>query len=412
MKVHGPMELRTALSLLGCCIALSLSSCSRGSVKAGAATATPAVAVRAVPVTVADVPLEIAAIGNVEAIASVDVKSRVTAPVLRVHFVEGQDVRKDDILFELDPETYRRQIAEIEANVAKDSANEKQAEANIGKDEAMLKNAQAIAGRASQLAKEGIFSREQTEQLVSNADAANAALQADRAALESAKAAAQADRARLEQTRLLLSYTQIRAPLAGRAGAIAVKQGNLAKENDTTLVTILQTSPIYVSFSVPEDLLPEVRRHQASDRLAVTAMAADNSESGGVLSFIDNTVDAATGTIRLKASFENAGRALWPGQFVKVRARLGVERKRLLVPSRTVQTGPEGKYVWVVSPSDSSVSMRNIEVLRNYTPQGQAEQAVTGAGLAQGEQVVSEGQLHLAPGAHVRMLAPNAGPAT
>jgi multidrug efflux system membrane fusion protein len=364
-----------------------------------------------VSAVIGDSPLEISSIGNVEAMASVDVKSRVTAPVIRVQFREGQDVSKDDVLFELDPETYNRQIAEIEANIAKDAANEKQATANITKDEVMLKNAQLIANRGRQLAKEGIFSQEQTDQVISNADAANASLEADRAALESAKAAGKADRARLEQTKLLLTYTEIRAPISGRAGAIAVKPGNLAKENDTTLVTILQTSPIYVSFSVPEDLLPQVRRHQSSGSLAVKALSSDNRESTGTLSFIDNSVDATTGTIRLKASFENADRILWPGQFVNVRARLAMEQNRILVPSRSVQTGPEGKYVWVVSPSDSSVAMRNVQVLRNYTAPGQEEQAVIGSGLEQGEKVVSEGQLRLSPGAHVRLLAPSAAPA-
>lgn len=405
----------TAVVALCCGITVSFVSCSRGGLKGGSPDAVPAVAVRAVSATSSDVPLEIAAIGNVEAISSVDVKSRVTAPVLAVHFSEGQDIGKDDPLFDLDPETYNRQIAEIEANIARDTANERQARANIAKDEVTLKNAQLIADRGTQLVKEGIFSREQTEQLVSNADAAKASLEADRAALESAGAAAKADRARLEQTTLLLAYTHIHAPISGRAGAIAVKQGNLAKENDTTLVTILQTSPIYVSFSVPEDLLPEVRRYQTSGSLAVTAISSDNSETTGVLSFIDNSVDTATGTIRLKSSFENTPRLLWPGQFVNVRARLSMERNRILVPSRTVQTGPDGKYVWVVSPSDSSVSMRNVHVLRNYTPAGrsgqtQPEQAVIGDGLKAGEQVVSEGQLHLAPGAHVRLLAPNPAP--
>jgi membrane fusion protein, multidrug efflux system len=386
---------------------LSVISCSRGDVKAGTAAAPPAISVRAVSASVSDAPVEVAGIGNVEAISSVDVKSRVTAPVVRVHFSEGQDVAKDDLLFDLDPETYNRQLAEIEANIARDAANEKQADANIAKDQVVLKNAQLIANRGTQLAKEGIFSKEQTEQVVSNADAANASLEADRAALESAKAAQKADRARLQQTTLLLGYTQIRAPISGRAGAIAVKQGNLAKENDTTLVTILQTTPIYVSFSVPENLLPEVRRYQAAGSLAVKAVTSDNKESSGVLSFIDNTVDTSTGTIRMKASFENTARALWPGQFVNVRARLSMEHNRVLVPSRTVQTGPDGKYVWVINPSDSAVSMRNVQVLRNYTPPDQPEQAVIGDGLKTGEQVVSEGQLHLAPGSHVRLLAPN-----
>jgi multidrug efflux system membrane fusion protein len=185
---------------------------------------------------------------------------------------------------------------------------------------------------------------------------------------------------------------------------MAAKEGTMVKENDTTLVTLLQISPIYVSFSVPEDVLPEVRRYQASGSLAVSVIAPDKRESRGALSFIDNTVDTSTGTIRLKSTFENADRALWPGQFVNVRARLSTEHNRILIPSQAVQTGPDGKYVWVVSP-DSSASMRKVQVLRNYTPPGQTEQAVIGEGIKPGEKVVLEGQLRLSPGAHVRPLA-------
>jgi multidrug efflux system membrane fusion protein len=388
-------------------VAIFAIGCSRGSVKADANSSPAPVAVRVVTARAADSPLEIAAIGNVEAIASIDVKSRITAPVVRVHFSEGQEVMKDELLFELDTETYNRQIAEIEANISKDAATAKQSEANIAKDEVTLRNTLLIADRSKQLRKEGILSQEQTELAVTNADAANASREADRAALESAKAAEKADRARLEQTRLLLGFTSIRAPIGGRAGAIAAKEGSLVKENDTTLVTILQTSPIYVSFSIPEDSLAEVRRHQASAPLPVNAVTSNTKAAAGKLSFIDNTVDSATGTIRLKALFENTDRALWPGEFVNVKATLGVERDRILVPSRTVQTGPDGKYVWVVKPSDSSASMRKVQVLRNYTPAGLAEQAVIADGLKQGEQVVSEGQLRLAPGAHVRLLAAN-----
>jgi multidrug efflux system membrane fusion protein len=388
-------------------VSLCAISCSRGGASSSASTAPPAVLVRAVSATSSDVPLEIAAIGKVEAIASVDIKSRVTAPVLRVNFSEGQEVKDGALLFDLDPETYRRQIVEMEANIAKDVAAEKQAEASIAKDEITLKNAQAIADRGTQLSKEGIFSREQTEQVVSNADAAKASIVADRAAVESAKAAENADRARLEQTRLFLDYTRIYAPISGVAGAIAIKRGNLAKENDTTLVTILQTAPIYVAFSIPEDLLPDVRRYNASNPLIVSAVSADHRESSGSLSFIDNTVDTTTGTIRLKASFDNRQRALWPGQFVNVSARLNMEHGRVLVPSRAVQTGPEGKYVWVINPSDSVAAMRSVQVLRNYTPEGQPEQAVIGSGLKPGERVVSEGQLHLAPGVRVQLMTPN-----
>lgn len=383
-------------------------ACSPASHVASGPAALPPVAVRVVPATASDVPLEIAAIGNVEAIATVDVKARITAPVLRVNFQEGQDVRKGELLFELDPEIYNRQITELEANVLKDTASEKQSAANIEKDQATLKNLQTLADRGGKLLKEGIFSREQNDLAVSNADAAKAALDADRAALESAKATEAADRSRLAQMKLSLSYTKIFAPIAGRAGAIQVKQGNLAKENDTTLVTLLQISPIYVSFSVPENFLPEVRKYDAQRPLTVSVIAADNSAASGTLRFIDNSVDATTGTIKLKAAFENSHRNLWPGQFVNVHAQLNVEHGRVLIPSQTIQTGPDGKYVWVMKP-DATAVMRPVQVLRNFTPPGLPEQAVVGSGLAAGESVVSEGQLRLAPGSHVRVLKPNTG---
>jgi multidrug efflux system membrane fusion protein len=391
-------------------LALASAACTGGGARADSPKGDAPVTVRAVSAVTADVPLEISAIGNVEAVSTVDIKSRVTAPVLSVHFGEGQDVHRGELLFDLDPEVYNRQIAEIEANIARDVANQQQAEANITKDQATLRNAQSIAERGRQLSSAGIFSREQTEQVTSNAESANATLEADRAGVGSAKAAEQADRARLEQIKLQLGYTKIYAPIAGRAGAILIKPGNLAKENDTPLVTILQISPIYVSFSIPEDLLPQVRQYGASHPLAVTAIGADKVTSEGQLGFIDSSVDTTTGTIKLKATFDNARRVLWPGQFANVRARLSLEHNRVLVPARTVQTGPQGKYVWIVNSADSTASMRNIQVLRTYVAPDQTEQAVVGSGLAAGEQVISEGQMRLAPGAHVRLLSANSAP--
>jgi membrane fusion protein, multidrug efflux system len=367
----------------------------------------PAVAVRVVPAVTKDIPLDIASIGNVEAIASVDVKSRLAGQVAKVNFTEGQDVKAGQLLFEIDREPLLRQIAELEANVARDVAQEKQALANVAKDEAMLKSDQAKAERALKLAKEGIFSKEQTETLVSAADSSQASLDADHAAVESARAAKRADEAKLNQTKLQLGYTEIAAPMSGRAGAIAIKQGNLVKDNDTTLVTILQTTPIYVSFSVPEQLLPQVRQYNGQRPLVVEAVAADNSAVQGKLEFIDNTVDTTTGTIKLKASFDNTARKLWPGQFVNVRARLDVEQGRVVVPARTVQSGPQGKYVWVMN-SDETVAMRPVQVLRNYTVAGAQDQAVIGSGLKPGETVISEGQMLLMPGAKVRVLKPKA----
>jgi multidrug efflux system membrane fusion protein len=402
----------SSVFLCGCLLGLSACSQSNSDVSAAGVPNLPPVAVRAVTAIAATVPLDVNGIGNVEAITSVDVKSRITAPVLRVNFQEGQNVQQGELLFELDPEVYNRQIAELEANIAKDVANEKQSQANIEKDQATLKNAESVAERGKQLLKQGIFSREQTDQVVANADAAKASLDADLAGLESAKAAQGADRARLAQTKLSLSFTKIYAPISGRAGAVQVKAGNLAKENDAALVTLLQINPIYVSFSLPENLLPEVRRFNAGHALEVSAKLSDGTVAIGKLTFIDNTVDTTTGTIKLKASFDNPQQKLWPGQFVNVQARLDTEENRILIPSQTVENGPQGKYVWVMNPVDNTAAMRPVDVLRTYSPPHQPEQAVIASGLQPGEMVISEGQMRLAPGAHVRLLHASANAAS
>lgn len=361
--------------------------------------------VRAVPAVAADVPLDVSAVGNVEAMSSVDVKSRVAGQVLRVAFEEGQSVEKGQLLFEIDPEPLERQIAELQADVSKDDALEQQARANLAKDQATLKQTSAAADRGVELQKEGIFSKEQTEQVVATNESTQASIAADQAAIISAVASSKADRARLAQTQLQLTYTKITAPISGRAGAISVKAGNLIKDNDAALVTLLQISPIYVTFGLPEQLLTDVRSYQAKQPLIIQASPANSDTAAtGKLKFIDNSVDATTGTIKLKAEFPNTDHALWPGQFVNVQARLSLERNRIIVPSRTVQTGPQGKYVWVMDAAAKTVAIRPVEVLRNYTPPKAAEEAVIGSGLTPGEMVISEGQMRLAPGMKVRLL--------
>lgn len=378
-------------------------SCNRDAASK-APNAPPPQAVRVIQATSADVPLEIAAIGYVEANSTVEVKARVTAPVVRVHFAEGQDVKQGQLLFELDAEPFRRQIAEIEANIARDVALARQAEANIARDQATWKNLDSVATRTLQLQKEGILSPQQADQAVTSADAAQASVDAGRAAVESARAAEKADRARLTEARMFLDYTNVTAPISGRAGVISTKQGSLAKQYDNTLVTLLETAPVQVSFSVSEDFLPQVRRYNSQKPLTITAIAADGRSSSGVLNFIDNSVDTTTGGIRLKALFANTDRILWPGQFVNVRARLNLEQDRVLISTQAVQTGPSGKYVWIFNPADATVAMRDVEVLRLYSPPGQREQSVIGSGLRAGESVISEGQKRLTPNAKVRIL--------
>ncbi|HEX4227594.1 MAG TPA: efflux RND transporter periplasmic adaptor subunit [Bryobacteraceae bacterium] len=395
--------MRYLLTLSTLIVFVFLTACGSKQAKQGM-PAFPPVAVRAVAAVSSNVPLVVSAIGNVEALTSVDVKSQVAGQILAVHFAQGQEVQKGQLLFEIDPETYNRQLTEQEAELARDAALEAQSKANVEKDAAMLKSAKAQADRAVSLAKDGIFSTEQTEQLVATSESDQAALDADRAAVDSEAAAVVADRAKIAETRLQLTYTGIVAPITGRAGAINLQPGNLVKDNDTNaMVTILEDSPIYVDFSVPEQLLPEVRKYDAMHPLLVTAVVNGKSADGR-LDFIDNTVDTTTGTIKLKAKFNNSDRMLWPGQFVDVHAQLNIEPDRVVVPNRTVQTGPDGGYVWVMNPANSTVAMRPVHVERTFKENGD-ELAVVSTGLQPGEMVISEGQMRLMPGAKVHVMA-------
>jgi multidrug efflux system membrane fusion protein len=391
-------HLVAAAALLGSAL-FGLVGCSSGGSK-GPAFAMGPVAVRAVSASSSNVPLDLSAIGNVQALSTVDVKARVAGQIKSVHFQEGQDVRAGDVLFELDQTPFLDAIHEAEANLARDIALTAQAKANVVKDQAMLKSAQAQADRAQALEREGIFSKEQTETIVATSESNQATLAADQAAVTSSDAAVRADRARLEDAKLQLSYTTIRAPISGRTGAIQIRPGNLVKDNDATLVTLLQTQPIYVSFSVPQQQLPEIRRYNAERPLEVIALPGGEAQETGKLNFIDNAVDLNTGTIKLKAVFANPKHRLWPGQFVNVKAQLSIEPDRVVVPTQTIETGPNGKYVWVMA-SDSSVSMRPVNVLRDW-----GDKSVIGSGLQAGEMVITEGQMRLAPGAKVHVLKP------
>lgn len=407
-KYISPLKL-SAIAVSAAALVFFLAACGpkKKEMSPMAAIMMQAAPVRAVPVVASDVPLDTSSVGNAEAISSVDVKSQVAGQILNVYFQPGQNVEKGQLLFQIDPEPLQRQIAQINADLVKDAALEQQARANVAKDEAMLKQTQAAAQRGLALEKEGIFSKEQTEQLVASNGSNLAALNADKAAVESAVATTKADRARLAQTQLQLSYTKITAPISGRAGAIAIKPGNLVKENDATLVSILQISPIYVSFSLSQQLLPELQKYSKASPLMVRAEAdGGTTTETGTLKFIDNTVDTTTGTINLKAEFPNKSRALWPGEYVNVKTQLNVERDRIIVPTRTVENGPNGKYVWVVNTTNDTVTMRPINVERNYKPANGAEQAVIASGLKPGEMVVSEGQMRLMPGVKVRLLKP------
>ena len=390
---------------------LPLTSCNGVVAKTNAA-ATEAIPVRAVRAVSEDVPLEIAAIGNVEAMNSVDVKSRVAGQIDRVVFAEGQSVNRGQLLFSIDREALDRQIVEEKANLERDAAMEQQARAVIARDAATEKQSQSEADTARQLGSLGVIAGQRVSQLVTTSESSHAALHADQAALEAAASSTRVDRARLAETQLQLRFTDVVAPISGRAGVVTVKAGNMVRDNETTLVTLRQLAPIYVTFGIPEQSLAEVRRLNAAGQLAVEANtetanagASGNARDlvkGGRLVFIDNTVDATTGTIRLKAVFPNTDDALWPGEFVHVRLRLGMETGKTVVPESSVQNGLDGNYVWLVQ--SGAVSIAPVTVLRTYRPPSGPEEAIIGSGIRSGYMVVTEGQLRLTAGATVALL--------
>lgn len=376
-----------------------LAGCTKPASKGAAAKQRPAAAVRVAKVERRDVPFELRAIGNVEAMSQVAVKSRVAGQLMKAHVQDGAEVKEGDLLFEIDPLPFIESVRAAEATLARDVAAERQAQAAIARAEAQLVNARAQAQRYSALFREGVGAKEQMDQYTTAADAQVAQVNAERAALESARAAMKADEARLTEAKLELSYTKIHAPASGRAGFLAIRPGNLVKENDTAaMVTILQTAPVWVSFAIPEAHLGSIRQESAGRRLPVRAFDdAGGSQASGWLDVIDNAVDMATGTIKLKARFENAGRTLWPGQFVNVVMQLRTDHGALAVPNQALQDGPEGRYVWVVD--QGMAKMRRVESARV-----QDGMAVVRDGLSEGETVITFGQLGVRDGVPVRIL--------
>jgi multidrug efflux system membrane fusion protein len=359
-----------------------------------------------VPVTVAtvthkNVPLQIDMIGNVEAYSTITVKAQVGGELTVVHFREGDYVKAGDLLFTIDPRPLRAMLNQTEANLAKDEAALGQAEANLVRDTAQQKYAHSQAERYGRLLQAGIVSKDQSEQMGSNADALAAAVNADEAAVRSARAAVVASKATLENSRVQLEYTTIRSAINGRTGNIMVKQGNIVAANTVDLTTINQVEPIYVTFSVPEAQLPAIKRYMSEGELQVTATTATPQadtavQERGVLTFVDNTVDPTTGMIKLKGTFANKDHRLWPGVFARVTLRLTMQPDVVMVPNQAVQTGQEGAFVFVVKP-DRTVESRPV-----VTGSRIDQEIVISSGLQPGETVVTEGQLRLGPGVRVQ----------
>ena len=332
----------------------------------------PPVPVTAAAVIQKTVPVQLNAIGNVEAYSTVSVKSQIGGILNRVHFKEGQDVRKGDILFTIDPRPYEAAL--------------KQAEANLAKNNAQLENAREEVRRYAELVKKGYVAQQQYDQIRTNAATFEATVNADKAVVENA--------------RLQLKYCYIYSPITGRTGDLIADEGNLIKANaDTSMVVINQIQPIYVTFSVPEQNLSEIKKYMAEGKLKVEAFLSkeDMKPEQGVLTFIDNSVDVATGTIKLKGTFANKGKRLWPGQFVNAVLTLTSQPNAIVVPTQSIQTGQKGQYVFVIK-NDLTVEDRTINVGRTLN-----SETVIEKGLQSGEKVVTDGQLRLIPGAKVEI---------
>jgi membrane fusion protein, multidrug efflux system len=333
-----------------------------------------------VPVVVAEVakkpmPVVVDAVGTVQAIASVQIKPRLDSQIMKVNVEEGALVKEGDLLFELDARTLKAQLGQIEAQIRKDQAQLAQSRRDYQRYEDLLgKNAGTVVQR----------------------DTAQTAVKAAEAQLE-------ADEAAKANVRALLTYTEIRAPVSGRIGSIASKAGAVVRVGDnsanSTLATINQVDPIYVTFAIPQVILPELRSAMAKGAVTVAAIVDDTKKQSGAMAFIENSVDPNTGTVTAKARIANANELLWPGQFVKVEVILGVEKNAIAVPSAAVQLGPQGAYVFVVK--NGTAELRQVVVNRS-----QGGEAVIAKGLKDGESVVVDGQLRLVNGAPVAVRAP------
>lgn len=335
--------------------------------------AEPLVSVAVASAVQKTVPVQLQAVGTVEAYATVSVKSRIDGELVKVHFREGQDVRKGDLLFTIDPRPY--EVAHREAL------------ARLERDVALASKADLDARRYAELVAKNYVSSDKYEQFRSNAEALRATVAADRASVERAQ--------------LQLDYCYIKAPMAGRTGRLLVDEGTQIKANDdkSSMVEIVQIMPINVGFAVPQQYLSEIKPHMAKGPLKVEAFVPGDQQKpeAGTLSFLDNKVNSQTGTVMLKASFANTDRRLWPGQFVTAVLTLAHRPDAIVIPSQALQVGQDGQFVYVVK-LDMTVETRPVVVGMNI-----GSEVVIEKGLGAGEKVVTEGQLRLAPGARVKV---------
>jgi multidrug efflux system membrane fusion protein len=371
-----------------------------GAGRGGRGGAGESVPVEVAPVTQQDVPIQIKGIGNVEAVTTVAVRSQVEGTLLTVGFAPGQEVKKGQMLFTIDPRPLQAQLSQAEANLLKSMAAVRQANDIVARDEAIAANNRVAVNRDLKLVEAGVIPREQYDNDLATLRAAEATVRADQSSVANLQAAQKAEDANVQNARVQLSYTTIRAPLNGKTGNLVVTAGNLVRANDATpMVTITTSSPIYVTFSVPERDLVRIRQSSGKDVLAVQGQIPGDEANPvmGKLSLVDNTVDPATGTVRLKATFINEDRRLYPGQFVNVVLTLGTASQATVVPSQAVQIGQDKSFVYVAK-ADGTAEMRTVKsgtIMDSVT--------VIEEGLKPGEQVITDGQLRLVPGSKIQI---------
>jgi len=350
-----------------------------------------------------DVPLYLDAIGKTVAREVVSIEPQISGRIIKIHFTDGADVKKGDLLFTIDPQPFEVSLQQAQANLARSTALKQQAEANLAKDTAQARTGEVERRRYEQLVEQGVVSKEQFDQVRTSSETFNATVGADVAAIRSAEQAMKADEAAVAATQVQLAYCYIHSPIDGRAGQRLVDVGNVVNPGNlgkpTPLLVIERVDPIYADFTIPQHELSDVQHNMALGKLRAEVRLPDQADNpaAGELTFLDNAVQNTTGTVNLRATIANRDRRFWPGRFVNIRLVLGTIKSAVLIPASAPEMSAKGQFVYVVS-DDLTAELRPVT-----TGQRQGELVVINRGLSSGERVVVQGQIAVVPGAKVRI---------